>query len=148
MMYSFYPRQTSYRRIPRLPLRPPDNYLRDNMVRRWPRQDVEFDLMLQVQTDPFRMPIENAAVRWPEKLSPFVPAATRAHSAAGVRLAGAARLRRQPFLQPLALRARAPPARQPEPRATPDVLGAFRLRQEMNRTPHIEPTGEEVFAAE
>ena len=31
--------------------------------------------MLQLQTDAFRMPIENASVRWPEKLSPFVPAA-------------------------------------------------------------------------
>ena len=64
-----------YRKIPRLPLRPPDNYLHDNMVKTLAEQDVEFDIMLQVQTDPFRMPIENAAVRWPEKLSPFVPAA-------------------------------------------------------------------------
>src|SRR5215813_14043313 len=75
MMYSVYPRSKVYRRIPRLPLRPPDNYLRDNMVKTLAEQDVEFDLMLQLQTDPFRMPIENAAVRWPEKLSPFVPAA-------------------------------------------------------------------------
>ena len=77
MMYSLYPRSKVYRHIPRLPLRPPDNYLRDNMVRTLAQQDVEFDLMLQLQTDPFRMPIENAAVRWPERLSPFVPAAAR-----------------------------------------------------------------------
>ena len=32
---------------------------------------VDFDFMIQRQTDAFRMPIENAGVRWPEKLSPF-----------------------------------------------------------------------------
>jgi len=68
MMYSVYPRSKVYRHIPRLPLRPPDNYLRDNMVRTLSEQDVDFDFMLQLQTDAFRMPIENAAVRWPEKL--------------------------------------------------------------------------------
>jgi hypothetical protein len=71
MMHSMYPRSRVYRKIPRLPLRPPDNYLRDNMVKTL----AELDLMLKVQTDPFRMPIEDAAVRWPEKLSPFIPAA-------------------------------------------------------------------------
>src|SRR6185369_440408 len=39
------------------------------------RQDVEFDILLQVQTDPFLMPIENNAVLWPTRLSPRVPAA-------------------------------------------------------------------------
>jgi len=39
-------------------------------------KDVEFDLLIQLQTDSHRMPIENAAVRWPVKLSPFIPAAT------------------------------------------------------------------------
>ena len=75
MMYSIYPRSKVYRHIPRLPLRTPDDYLRDNMVKTLAVQDVDFDIMLQLQTDPFRMPVENAAVRWPEKLSPFVPAA-------------------------------------------------------------------------
>lgn len=56
-----YPRFKVYRHIPRLPLRPPDNYLCDNMVRTLSEQDVDFDFMLQLQTDAFRMPIENAA---------------------------------------------------------------------------------------
>jgi hypothetical protein len=38
MMYSVYPRSRVYRHIPRLPLRPPDNYLRDNMVRTSPNR--------------------------------------------------------------------------------------------------------------
>ena len=46
---------------------------------RWSRrsreEDVEFDIRLQLQTDPFLMPIENNAVLWPTKLSPRVPAA-------------------------------------------------------------------------
>ena len=45
MMYSVYPRSTVYRHIPRLPFTPPDNYLRDNMVRTLAEQDVEFDLI-------------------------------------------------------------------------------------------------------
>ena len=93
MMYSVYPRSSVYRNIPRLPLRPPDNYLRDNMVRTLAEQDVEFDIMLQLQTDPFRMPIENAAVRWPEKLSPFVPAARLHIPRQTFRLSGAACVR-------------------------------------------------------
>ena len=61
--------------MPRLPLRPPDNYLRDAMVATLAQEDVEFDSCVQLQTDPFLMPIENNAVLWPTKLSPRVPAA-------------------------------------------------------------------------
>ena len=73
------------------------------MVRTLAEQDVEFDIMLQLQTDPFRMPIENAAVRWPEKLSPFVPAARLHIPRQKFDFAGAARLRQQPVVQPVAL---------------------------------------------
>ena len=84
-------------------------------------QDVEFDIMLQVQTDPFRMPIENPAVRWPEKLSPFVPAA-RLH------------IPWQEFDAP-------------GQRAFANNLywELSQFRHRINSTPHIEPTGDEVF---
>jgi len=76
MQYSFYPKTEVYREIPGLPFRrPPNNYLRDNMVKTLAEKDVEFEIRVQVQTDPYRMPIENAAVLWPEKLSPRVPVA-------------------------------------------------------------------------
>ena len=75
MQYSFWSRLKSRSQIPNLPGRPPDNYLRDAMIATLSRQDVEFDICLQVQTDPFLMPIENAAVMWPPKVSPRVPAA-------------------------------------------------------------------------
>ena len=126
MMYSFLPKSKVITDIPGVPFgRVPPNYLRDNMVATLARQDVEFDLLVQVQTDPHLMPIENASVRWPEKLSPFVPAATvhiprqRFDTPAHVRVRPAA------VDQPLALPARAPPARQPEPRPPADVSGAL-----------------------
>ena len=52
-------------RVPRLPRGRRTNYLRDAMVETLAEQDVEFDFLVQVQTDPFRMPIENAGVIWP-----------------------------------------------------------------------------------
>ena len=91
------------------------------------------------------MPIENNAVLWPTKLSPRVPAAVL-------------RIPRQTFDSPEQLafarvlsynpwhsHPRAPAARQPEPGAQADVLGAVRLRQQMNGVEHYEPTGDETF---
>src|ERR1019366_1208333 len=76
MQYSVWPQSTRRTPIPRLPLRPPDDYLRDAMVATLAKEDVEFDIRLQMQTDPYLMPIENNAVLWPEKLSPRVSVAT------------------------------------------------------------------------
>lgn len=76
MMYSLVPRNKVDTDIPGLPFgRPPFNYLRDNMKLTLSKQDIEFDLMVQLQTDSHRMPIEHAGVRWPERLSPFIPVA-------------------------------------------------------------------------
>ncbi len=146
MMYSFVPRTDVEREIPGLPFgTPPFNYLRENMVKTLRRTDVEFDLCIQLQTDAHRMPIENAAVRWPEKLSPFIPAA-RVH------------IPRQEFDN----QAQSDFARQlkmnpwhclPEHRPLGNQSRArlrmyqelSNFRQEMNRTTHVEPTGEELF---
>jgi hypothetical protein len=145
MMYSLYPRTRVYRRIPRLPFRPPDNYLRENMVKTLAEKDVEFDLMLQLQTDSFRMPVENASVRWPERLSPFIPAARlripRQKFASPEQLAFASNLSFNPWHclpehRPLGNQSRAR-------RRLYWELSQF--RQRMNATPHIEPTGDEVF---
>src|ERR1035438_5771684 len=76
MQYSVWPKSTRRTPIPRLPLRPPDDYLRQAMVASLAQADVELDIRLQMQTDPYLMPIENNAVLWPEKLSPRVPVAT------------------------------------------------------------------------
>jgi len=145
MQYSFRSRLTTRTPVPRLPLRPPDNYLRDAMVATLAKQDVEFDILLQVQTDPFLMPIENNAVLWPTKLSPRVPAAVL-------------RIPRQKFDSPEQLEfARVlkfnPWHCVPEHRPLGNQSRARKrmytelsnFRQQMNNVKHYEPTGDEVF---
>ena len=145
MQYSFRTRLKSRTRVPRLPLRPPDNYLRDAMVATLAKQDVEFDILLQLQTDPHRMPIENNAVLWPTKLSPRVPAAVL-------------RIPKQRFDSPEQLDfARilsfnpwhCVPEHRPlgnQSRARKRMYYELsRLRQQMNGVEHYEPTGDEVF---
>jgi len=146
MMYSFRPKARPRSRIPRLPLRPPDNYLRDNMVATLARRDMEFDILVQVQTDAHRMPIENASVLWPERLSPMVPVATlripRQKFDSPQQMAFAHNLSYNPWHcipehRPLGNQSRARHRMYWE---------LSKLRQDMNGTPHIEPTGDEVFA--
>jgi len=145
MQYSFRPRSKKRTRVPRLPLRPPDNYLRDAMVGTLAREDVEFDISLQLQTDPFRMPIENNAVLWPTKLSPRVPAAVL-------------RIPKQRFDSPEQLEFakvlsfnpwHCIPEHRPlgnQSRARKRMYYELsKLRQQMNEVEHYEPTGDEVF---
>jgi len=145
MKYSFHSRLKRRTPIPNLPGRPPDNYLRDAMVATLGRQDVEFDICLQLQTDPFLMPIENAAVYWPTRLSPRVPVAV-------------VRIPRQTFDSPEQLAyARVltynPWHSIPEHRPLGNVSRARKrmywelsqLRLKMNNLQQVEPTGDETF---
>ena len=145
MQYSFRTKLETRTRVPRLPLRPPDNYLRDAMVATLAERDVEFDVLLQLQTDPHKMPIENNAVYWPEKLSPRVPAAVlripRQRFDSPEQLAFARKLTYNPWHtiaehRPLGNQSRARKRMYYE---------LSRLRQEMNAEQHYEPTGEETF---
>lgn len=145
MQYSFRPRGKHKTKIPRVPFRPPDNYLRDAMVKTLGERDVEFDILVQVQTDPHRMPIENNAVRWPERLSPFVPVAIlripRQTFDSPKQLAFAHNLSYNPWHciaehRPLGNQSRA---------RFKMYWELSKLRQERNGTPHIEPTGDETF---
>ncbi len=145
MQYSFATRRKKRTRVPRLPLRPPDNYLRDAMVRTLAEEDVEFEIRLQLQTDPFLMPIENNAVLWPTKLSPRVPAAVL-------------RIPKQTFDSPEQLDfARvlsynpwhSIPEHRPlgnQSRARKRMYSELsQLRQQVNKVEHYEPTGDEEF---
>ena len=76
MQYSVWPKTKKRTKIPHLPFRPPDDYLRAAMVGALDAGDVELDFRIQRQTDPHLMPIENASVLWPERLSPRVSVAT------------------------------------------------------------------------
>lgn len=145
MQYSVWPTSSKRTPIPRLPLRPPDDYLRDAMVASLARGDVELDIRLQRQTDPHLMPIENNAVLWPEKLSPRVSAATlripRQTFDSPAQMEFAKRLSYNPWHcipehRPLGNQSRARRRMYAE---------LSKLRHTMNAVPHYEPTGDEVF---
>jgi len=145
MQYSVWPKTSRRTPIPRLPLRPPDDYLRAAMIASLAAGDVELDVRLQRQTDPHLMPIENASVLWPERLSPRVSAATlripRQTFDSEAQLAFARRLSYNPWHciaehRPLGNQSRARKRM---------YLALSTLRHEMNAVPHYEPTGDEVF---
>jgi hypothetical protein len=145
MQFSMRPRDSRRSAVPDLPRRPPDNYLRDNMIATLSKQDVTFDFLIQVQTDPHTMPIENAAVRWPLAQSPYVPAATIAIPKqtfdSPAQLAFARSLSYTPW--------HCVPDHRPlgnQNRARRRMYWELsRLRLTRNRVPHYEPNGQETF---
>jgi hypothetical protein len=148
MVYSFWSRRKTRTPIPRLPLRPPDNYLRQAMIQTLAKEDVEFDIKLQVQTDPFRMPIEQNAVYWPPSLSPRVPAAIlripKQSFDSPQQIAFPNILSFNPWHcipehRPLGNQSRAR-------RRMYETLAKF--RQSVNHVQHVEPTGDEVFPSD
>ena len=145
MQYSVWPKSKRRTRIPRLPLRPPDDYLRNAMVAALTAGDVELDIRLQRQTDSHLMPIENNAVLWPEKLSPRVSVATlrlpRQKFDSSAQMEFAKRLSYNPWHtiaehRPLGNQSRARHRM---------YLELSKLRHSMNDVPHYEPTGDELF---
>lgn len=145
MQYSLRPKSNQRSRVPGLPLRPSDNYLRENMAATLARQDVEFDFMIQLQTNSFLTPVEDAGVRWPEELSPPTRVATlripRQKFDSPAQLAFAHHLSYNPWHciaehRPLGNQNRA------RKRIYQELS---RLRQQMNQTPHREPTSDERF---
>jgi hypothetical protein len=145
MQFSFWPKTAVPRKIPRLPLRPPDNYLRDNMVLTLDDMDVEFEMRVQLQTDPFLMPIENNAVLWPERLSPRLPVATLKVPRQKFDDAKHFNLTRNLKFNPWhCLPEHRPLGNQSRARKRMyDELAMF--RQKMNAEKHIEPTPEKPF---
>jgi hypothetical protein len=145
MQYSVWPKSTKRSRVPRLPFRPPDDYLRGAMVAALAEGDVELDVRVQLQTDPHLMPIENNAVLWPERLSPRISVATlrlpRQTFNSPAQMAFARRLSYNPWHcipehRPLGNQSRA---------RRRMYLELSTLRHTMNNVPHYEPTGDEVF---
>jgi hypothetical protein len=144
MQYSVWPKSNKRTPVPRLPFRPPHDYLRQAMIKAL-QGEVELDFRVQLQTDPHLMPIENAAVLWPEKLSPRVSVATlrlppqKFDSAAQMEFAK--RITYNPWHcipehRPLGNQSRA---------RRRMYFELSRLRQRMNVVSHYEPTGDEVF---
>jgi len=115
------------------------------MVATLDREDVEFDIRLQRQTDSHLMPLENNAVLWPEKRSPRISVATlripRHKFNSQAQLDFARRLSYNPWHaipehRPLGNQSRAR-------RRMYDTLS--KLRHTMNNVPLYEPTGDETF---
>jgi hypothetical protein len=145
MHYSFRPVQ--YRHTP-FPHRPGPDYLREAMVATLAERDVVFDLAVQLQTDGRRMPIEDDGIEWPERLSPFVPVAQlrlpRQRFDSPAQLAFADNLAVNPWH---ALEAHRPLGNQNRARRH-IYVELSRLRQQVNGSVHIEPTGAERFDLE
>jgi Catalase len=59
-----------------VPDHPGDNFLREAMARQLSQKGAEFVFGIQRQTDPKRMPVEDASMQWDEAASPFEPVAT------------------------------------------------------------------------
>jgi hypothetical protein len=145
MQYSVWPKTSKRTPRPRLPLRPPDDYLRQAMVSALNAGAVDLDFRVQLQTDPFLMPIENAAVLWPERLSPRVSVATlhipRQTFDSPAQINFEKRLSYNPWHciaehRPLGNQSRARKRM---------YLTLSTFRHEMNAIPHYEPTGDETF---
>lgn len=129
----------------RVPAKPAENYLHDAMVRTLDGGAWTFDFLVQVQTDPHRMPVEDATVKWPENLSPYVPVARLRIPAqrfdSDEQMAFADALRYNPWHS---LPEHRPLGNSNRARRTMYEELA-RLRQRMNQVDHVEPTGEERF---
>ena len=146
MMYSFVPKTKVVTKIPGLPFgKVSPNYLRENMIKTLDQHDVEFDLFVQVQTDAHRMPIETAAVRWPESVSPFIPAATIHIPSQEFNSPAQFEFTRQLKINPWhCLPEHRPLGNQNRARRRMyQELSNF--RQKENDIPHVEPDGSEVF---
>ncbi len=145
MQYSFWPTSTRRTPIPKLPFRPPDDYLRQAMVATLAEGDVDLEMRVQLQTDPYRMPIENAGVLWPESLSPRRPVATlhipKQRFDSPAQMDFAKRLSYNPWHciaehRPLGNQGRA---------RRRMYLELSTIRHAMNAVPHVEPDGSERF---
>ena len=119
------------------------NYLREAMVSTLNQKEMVFDMLVQFQTDPVFMPLENASVVWSEKRSPLYPVATltipKQSFNSEAQLNFARNLTYNPWHtlsdhQPLGNQNR---ARYLIYQAT------SKMRQSINNDKHLEPTGDE-----
>lgn len=147
MQYSFWPKLARRTPVPRLPFRPPDDYLRQALSNTLALGAVEFEVRVQLQTDAFLMPLEDASVLWPERVSPRVPVAIlrlfQQATPYEAQLAFARKLTYNPW--------HCVPEHRPlgnQSRARREMYWTLaQLRQSKNAVAHYEPTGDEVLEA-
>lgn len=124
---------------------PPDDWLRQSLATTLSSTDVDLDFLIQLQTDPKRMPIEDASIEWPERLATFVPVAKitipKQEFTSPAQMVFARQLSYNPWH---CIAEHRPLGNQNRARLT-IYSELSRLRQAMNREPHVEPTGTEDF---
>jgi hypothetical protein len=149
--YKLGPRAVRYSLIPTSPPwdKQPDfnsdQYLREGPIKYFQETEARFDFLIQFQTNPYKMPIEDGTIDGDERRSPFQKVATLT-------------IKRQTFNSPAQQEfcenlSFSPwhclPERQPLGginRVRRQVYQAIsKLRHEMNQAPRSEPTGDEVF---
>jgi hypothetical protein len=123
----------------RIPWDIPANWLRQSMAATLDNRDWEFDFLVQLQTDPRRMPIENAGIEWPEKLSPFLPVARIRIPSQTFTTPERTRLDQEFSFNPWHAVAEHRPLGN-QNRARKVIYSELsKLRQRMNQDPHVEP---------
>lgn len=143
--YSFHPVGKVDTRIPRLPLRPGDNYLRDNLAASLRAGEARFEMRLRLQTDAFLQPIEQGAVLWDPAKTPYIPVAQIVIPAQEFQSAQQFAFARQLTWNPWhCLSDHRPLGNQNRARRRL-YLEMSRYRQGKNGEMHVEPTGAERF---
>ena len=128
-----------------VPKNPPDQYLREAMIGTLDEKDVLFDFMIQFQTDAHKMPVEDASVLWPEKLSPFIKVAEIRIPAQKFTIRGQDDFARSLSFNPWHSIAEHRPLGNQNRARKHIYLETSRFRQQIGGDPRIEPTGDEVF---
>ena len=129
----------------KIPWNPPDDWLRQSLAMTLSNTDAEFDFMIQLQTDPKRMPIEDASIEWPERLSPFVTVAKIKIPKQVFTSAAQTKFARELSYNPWHCIAEHRPLGN-QNRARYLIYSELsRLRQSMNSESHKEPNGTEQF---
>ena len=129
----------------KIPWNPPDDWLRQSMAQTLSQQGAEFDFSIQLQTNHKRMPIEDASIEWPERLSRFVTVAKITIPQQEFTSPAQTKFARELSYNPWHCIAEHRPLGN-QNRARYLIYSELsRLRQSMNDEPHIEPDGSESF---
>jgi hypothetical protein len=128
-----------------MPASPGPDFLEEAIAKQLKTEDVYFDFLVQIQTDPVKMPVEDATIVWDETLSPFQKVATIRIPAQVFDLPA-----QKEFAENLSF---TPWHSLPEHRPLGSTNRVRRsvyetiskLRHQMNNAPRQEPTGDEIF---
>ena len=122
-----------------------DNYLHEAMVRTLAKGEVVFDFYLQAQTDPHRMPIEDASVQWSERESPLRHLAELRIPEQQFDWPAQMAFANQLSFNPWHCLADHRPLGNQNRARRQIYLATSKVRQGINGEPRVEPTGQERF---